>query len=333
MRGGCYNDERNRREGLTVTETTQTILEKYQIRKTRRQKTAFIDYVQATATELGYDSHTEKGYLGARNIVVGNPHTAKVIYTAHYDTCAVMPFPNFITPKCIWIYLLYQILITVVLLAAPTLIVAGVYGLGILLGAEVGWLADEVAFFSWYFLLLLEMYLLMAGPANRHTANDNTSGVTTLLDIMTSLPEELRGEVAFVFFDLEEMGLFGSAGFAGKHKKVTQNTLLINFDCVSDGKNILFVLRKGAARYTEAVKTAFPSTETFAVDVVSKGVFYPSDQANFARGVGVAALKKTKGGLLYMDRIHTKRDTVYMEENIAYLTEGAVRLAESLTEK
>ena len=60
-------------------------------------------------------------------------------------------------------------------------------------------------------------------------------------------------------------------------------------------------------------------------------MFYPSDQANFSRGVGVAALKKTKGGLLYMDRIHTKRDTVYMEENIAYLTEGAVRLAGSLT--
>ena len=316
-----------------MTDTTRTVFDKHQIRKSRKQKTAFIDYVQATAASLGYDSHTEKGYLGARNIVVGNPDTAKVIYTAHYDTCAVMPFPNFITPKCIWIYLLYQILITVVLLAAPTLIVAGVYGLGILLGAEVGWLADEVAFFSWYFLLLLEMYLLMAGPANRHTANDNTSGVTTLLDTMAALPEELRGEVAFVFFDLEEMGLFGSSGFASKHKKVTQNTLLINFDCVSDGKNILFVLRKGAARYTEAVKTAFPSTETFAVDVVSKGVFYPSDQANFARGVGVATLKKTKGGLLYMDRIHTKRDTVYMEENIAYLTEGAVRLAESLTEK
>ena len=49
MRGGCYNDERNRREGLTVTETTQTVLEKYQIRKSRRQKTAFIDYVQSVS--------------------------------------------------------------------------------------------------------------------------------------------------------------------------------------------------------------------------------------------------------------------------------------------
>ena len=92
-----------------MTETTQTIFEKHQIRKSRKQKTAFIDYVQSTAAKLGYESRTEKGYLGARNIVVGNPDTAKVVYTAHYDTCAVMPFPNFITPKCIWLFLLYQI--------------------------------------------------------------------------------------------------------------------------------------------------------------------------------------------------------------------------------
>ena len=34
-----------------------------------------------------------------------------------------------------------------------------------------------------------------------------------------------------------------------------------------------------------------------------------------------------------MDRIHTKHDTAYEEGNIAYLTEGAVRLAGSLSEK
>lgn len=313
-----------------MTETTQTVLEKHQIRKSRKQKTAFIDYVQATAAELGYDSRTEKGYFGARNIVVGNPDTAKVVYTAHYDTCAVMPFPNFITPKCIWLFLLYQILVGVLLVAIPSALVAGIFfGL-----AACGIEANALLLYDLWLILILAMcWLIMAGPANRHTANDNTSGVTTLLDIMTALPEELRGEVAFVFFDLEEMGLFGSAGFASKHKRVTKNTLVVNFDCVSDGNTILFVLRKGATRYTEAIKTAFPSTDTFAVEVVSKGAIYPSDQANFARGVGVAALKKTKSGLLYMDRIHTKRDTVYMEDNIAYLTEGAVRLAESLSEK
>ena len=313
-----------------MTETTQTVFEKHQIRKSYAQKSAFVQYVQSTAAKLGYQSRIEKGYFGARNIVVGDPDTAKVIYTAHYDTCAVMPFPNFITPKCIWLFLLYQIAVGILMVAIPSVLVTGIFfGL-----AACGIEADALLLYDlWLILILAVCWLIMAGPANKHTANDNTSGVTTLLDTMTALPEELRGEVAFVFFDLEEMGLFGSAGFASKHKKVTKNTLVVNFDCVSDGNNILFVLRKGATLYTDAIKIAFPSTDTFAAEVVSKGAIYPSDQANFACGVGVAALKKTKGGLLYMDRIHTGRDTVYMEENIAYLTEGAVRLAGSLSEK
>lgn len=313
-----------------MTETTQTVFEKHQIRKSYAQKSAFIQYVQSTAAKLGYQSRMEKGYLGARNVVVGDPDTARVVYTAHYDTCAVMPFPNFITPKCIWLFLLYQIAVGILMVAIPSGLVTGIFfGL-----AACGIEANALLLYDlWLILILAVCWLIMAGPANKHTANDNTSGVTTLLDTMTALPEELRGEVAFVFFDLEEMGLFGSAGFASKHKKVTKNTLVVNFDCVSDGNNILFVLRKGATRYTEAIQTAFPSTEAFTVEVATKGAIYPSDQANFARGVGVAALKKTKSGLLYMDRIHTGRDTVYMEENIAYLTEGAVRLAESLSEK
>lgn len=313
-----------------MTETTQTVFEKHQIRKSYAQKSAFIQYVQSTAAKLGYQSRMEKGYLGARNVVVGDPDTAKVVYTAHYDTCAVMPFPNFITPKCIWLFLLYQILVGILLVVIPSILLGALSAGLAVCGIEI----DPLLLYDLWLILILAMcWLIMAGPANKHTANDNTSGVTTLLDTMTALPEELRGEVAFVFFDLEEIGLFGSAGFASKHKKVTKNTLVVNFDCVSDGNNILFVLRKGATLYTEAIKTAFPSTEAFTVEVASKGAIYPSDQANFVRGVGVAALKKTKGGLLYMDRIHTKRDTVYMEENIAYLTEGAVRLAESLSEK
>ncbi len=261
--------------------------------------------------------------------MVGNPEKAKVIYTAHYDTCARMPVPNFITPKAIWVYLLYQILLTVVLLGLPTLLTIG-------LGAILSQFVSErvgilILYYTWLILILAEMWLIMAGPANKQTANDNTSGVTTLLDIMTALPEDLQGSTAFIFFDFEELGLFGSAGYASKHKNITKNTLLLNFDCVSDGNTILFALRKKANPYAKAIQEAFPETDAFRVEVVSKGVFYPSDQANFAKGVGVAALKQGKLGILYMDRIHTKHDTVYEEANIAYLTEGAIKLAQNLT--
>lgn len=318
-----------------MSETARDVFAKYEIRKTKRQKTAFIQYVSSVADAEGYGCRVEKGYLGARNIVVGNPDTAKVVYTAHYDTCAVMPFPNFITPKCIWGYLLYQILITVVLLAIPTLAVAAIGGIGLLLspyltiGLMVGF---GLTFCLWYFFLLLEMYLLLAGPANKHTANDNTSGVITLLSAMKSMPPDLRDKVAFVFFDLEETGLWGSAGFASKHPTLRKSTLLVNFDCVSDGTHFLFVTGKGSIPYESHLKAAFPCTEKYTAEVASKGVIYPSDQANFLRGVGVAALKKTKRGTLYMDRIHTGKDVIYDEENIAYLSEGAVRLAQRLTE-
>ena len=63
---------------------------------------------------------------------------------------------------------------------------------------------------------------------------------------------------------------------------------------------------------------------------VIKGI-YPSDQKNFKRGVGVCALKHHKIWGYYMDRIHTAKDTVLEEENIAILRDGAVRLVDSLT--
>jgi hypothetical protein len=152
-----------------------------------------------------------------------------------------------------------------------------------------------------------------------------------LVDLLCTLPEEKRDAVALVFFDLEEVGLVGSSAFAKTHKKAMKDRLLMNFDCVSDGTNLLFALRKPAKKFAPAIESAFPQNDEFSVEVISKGVFYPSDQMNFPCGVGVAALKCAKwGNLLYMDRIHTPKDTVYREANIVYLTEGAIRLIDLL---
>jgi hypothetical protein len=309
-----------------MTQTTKEVFEKHEIRKTKRQKSAFIDYVISVATGQGYSCTTEQGSMGARNIVVGSPDKAKIVYTAHYDTCAVMPFPNFITPKNFLIYLLYQLVIVLFIYVPVFAAVYLSYVICAFAGVSEGvaLLVGEIVLFVGMFLML---WLIAAGPANKHTANDNTSGVTTLLDIMCALPEEKRDEVAFVFFDLEEMGLFGSKGFANQHKQTMKDKLLINFDCVSDGDHMLFVLKKGAMVHAAAIERAFPSDETYTVEIATKGVFYPSDQANFPCGVGVAALNKTKrGNLLYMNRIHTKHDTVYHEKNIEFFVQGAVRL-------
>ena len=105
-----------------MTKTTETVFQKYEIRKTKKQKSAFIDYVKTVADENGYSFEVQHGFFGARNIVIGSPENAKVVYTAHYDTCAVLPFPNFITPKNFFIYLLYQIAILM-----PLFVFIGIY--------------------------------------------------------------------------------------------------------------------------------------------------------------------------------------------------------------
>ena len=312
-----------------MTETANVIFKKYQVRKTKKQKTAFIEYVKQIAERYGYDINVEKGSFGARNIVIGKPDTAKVLYTAHYDTCARLPFPNFITPKNFLVYLLYQFLIIGIFFALTFL-------LGFVIGFILSFIpmAEDTMNVILSFLLqiiyFVLLYLLLGGPANKNTANDNTSGVTTILDIMEKLPQDQKDKVAFVLFDLEEAGLFGSSSFASNHKAVKNQTLVINFDCVSDGETMLFALKKSTKKYADLLEKAFVSTPDIAVDI-TKNAFYPSDNASFKGGIGVAALKKSKFfGILYMDRIHTNKDTVYCEENIQFLTDGAIKLAQML---
>ena len=318
-----------------MTDESRVIFNNYQIRKTKKQKTAFIEYVKQLAESKGCKFSIESGSFGARNIVIGDPDRAKAVFTAHYDTCPVLPFPNFITPCKIIYYVLYQILLTVGLIAAiiaaaslctaSLTVVLTLAGVGLELIELVSGIVWEIVYFGGLLLMLF-------GPANKHTANDNTSGVITLIEIMSALPEEAKDSFAFVFFDLEEMGLIGSSSFAKNHSLSIQSKLLLNFDCVSDGNNILLALQKGAVGSAPLLEKCFVSNDDFKVEIRSKNVFYPSDQAKFSRGVGIAALRYSK--LLkteYMSRIHTPRDTVFEEENIEFLKNCSLCLVDELT--
>ena len=314
------------------------ILENYQVRKGKKKKTAFIEFVKGECAKHGYDVNVEKGSFGARNIVVGDPERAKVVYTAHYDTCAWLPFPNFITPKNIGIYLLYQIFLTLAMIALA-------FGGAVLmeqlftplveswLGTESANVGGAIFFWSFDIIFFVILGLIMAGPANKHTANDNTSGVVTLLELMKSMPTEHKNDAAYIFFDFEESGLIGSSSYASKHKDFKKNGLVINFDCVSDGDTILFAINKKASHLKKELEKAYMPNDMFNVEIAYEKVIYPSDQASFVNGVGVASLKKSKRGILYMDRIHTGKDTVFEEKNIAYLVERSIEFTKLVSEK
>ena len=307
-----------------MTATTKEIFEKYEIRKTKKQRKGFREWLLSYVGSQGYSVKEESASKGATNVIVGNPAEADVIYTAHYDTCAVMPLPNFITPKCIPIYILYQLFITAVFFAVPITVM---FILAPVVLRATGSNAIYLAMLIGGYALLIGILMLMRyGPANKHTANDNTSGVTLLIDIMTDMPTEMRHKVAYIFFDAEEIGMIGSRSYRKAHQKIASTKPVINFDCVSEGKSILFAVKKSARSLAPKLEEAFTPCGGYTVDIATKGVFYPSDQISFRLGVGVSALRKTKRGLLYMNRIHTPRDTVYDEENINFLKCGAIEL-------
>ena len=312
-----------------MRETTREIFEKHEIRKTKEQKKIFREYLLGYARSQGYDARVEQAGKNVHNVIVGDPKSARVVYTAHYDTCAVMPIPNLITPKNVGLYLLYQLVLSIFLYIIPFSIMIGSRHVFNITGSNALFL---LLLLGGYALILAVTYLMMAGPANKHTANDNTSGVTTLIDIMTDMPRELRGDVAYIFFDLEELGLKGSKGYAARHKTLKKKMIVLNFDCVSDGQHVLFAVKKKANDLADKIAEAFPPSNKYSVTVATKGVFYPSDQMCFDRGIAVSVLNKTKRGIMYMDKIHTKHDTVYDEENIEFLKAGAIELVRILSE-
>lgn len=293
---------------------SQTILNDYQVRMRKAQKTAFIELLQK---ELPQEVTVEQcGTFRSRNLIIGDLENCRYIIAAHYDTAPVLPFPNLLFPKNIPAYIGYCLLICIaffVLTAALDVLALQIVDHPLTISAV-----------SMLLVLLLFGWIFFGRP-NRHTANDNTSGVLTAIEALHD--PALKEKICVVLFDHEEMGLFGSAAFAKKHKELLKDKLLFNLDCVGDGDYLMLILSKQAQAHRDAITAAFsPENGKELLIEKSSRVLYPSDQANFKNAVGVAAFNRHKLLGLYLDKIHTGKDTVCDENNITLLLHGFERL-------
>lgn len=290
------------------------VLAQFPVRKTKKQKQAFRDAVAAYAENLGYVCSIEKGSFGSRNVVIGDPENADHLVTAHYDTPARMLFPNLITPCNPLTFIAYQVFMIGIFFAAAFAV-----------GIPVWFLthSSRAAFLAGYIVYFGLLFLMMFGPANPNNANDNTSGVVTVLETLRTMPENQREKVCFVLFDLEEAGLIGSSSYRKKHKDASGDQIVLNLDCVGDGDEIVFFPvkklcadREKMLRLCSCVGRFGPKT----IAVRNKGFsVYPSDQKNFPYGVGIAAFRRKKGVGLYCAKIHTAKDTTLDQTNVNIL--------------
>ena len=304
-----------------MIENPMDVLKQFPIRKNKKQKQSFRDSVQAYAESLGYDVNIEKGSMGAHNVVIGNPETAKYLVTAHYDTPAAMPIPNLITPCNVWAFLAYQLFVAVFMILFVVII-----------GFAVEYLTEDgfLGYWAGYMSIWLFLVLMLVGPANQNNANDNTSGVVTVLETARSFPEEMRNRVCFVLFDLEEAGLIGSAAYAKAHKNQIKEQIVLNCDCVGDGDELMMFPNKKTkkdAKVMDDLRGICVVDGTKSMALREKGFsYYPSDQKHFPMGVGIAAFRRSKWAGLYCDKIHTKKDTVLEENNVSFLRDRMISL-------
>jgi len=175
-----------------IKEITATIFEKYQVRKSKKQKTAFIEYIQGICEQNNIPCNVEKKE-SSRNIVMGtDPDDCEMVIAGHYDTCAKMIVPNFITPRNIFVFILYQLLLTALIMVpgfiVPVLISFFVPSTDL----------PPIAMMSYALVTGAMCILMIAGPANKHTANDNTSGTIAVLSSMLAMTPEQRSRVCFV---------------------------------------------------------------------------------------------------------------------------------------
>lgn len=304
----------------------ETLVEKFPIRKNRMQKEAFRAWFIGWAQEQGYTAEATKpkGMFRSSNVVIGDPETAEVTFTAHYDTPAVMPLPNFITPRNVLVYILYQLLLVPILLL-PGALAGALTGHILRVVTDSAELASSVGGLVGFISVYVTLGIMMFGPANKHNVNDNTSGVAAVMELMSRLPEEQRAKVAFILFDNEEKGLLGSSAYASSHKAVKKEKLIINMDCVGDGENVLFFANKKTReldcfpKLEEAMQGA--KGRIYLMNKMEKCI-YPSDQSQFKHGIAVCACNKMPVVGYYCDKIHTKKDTVCEQVNLDFLAEG-----------
>ena len=301
--------------------TPMDVLTEFPVRKSKIQKLKFCNEIQRYMQNMGYSVTIESGSRNCRNIIIGDQQTAQYVVTAHYDTPPRMFLPNFITPCNPVIYFAYQTFVVLILLGIS---------LGLAFGVGALFQMPQLRFPVWYFSYLGMLMLLLFGPANPNNANDNTSGIVTLLEIAKSMPQAARNKTCFILFDLEEKGLVGSRAYQKKHKSETNRQIILNLDCVGDGDEIMLFptkkmrIRKRDLSQLERICGRFGKK---SIKLHRKGVaICPSDHKNFPYAVGVMAFNRKKHIGLYCDRIHTKRDTVLDQTNVNIIRAALVTL-------
>ena len=298
----------------------QYLLTVYPVRRTAGQKAEFRKWLMGELKKSGWRAHEESygKFNGSVNVIAGDPDRAEVCLCAHYDTGSRMLLPNFVSPTNVPAHVIYHLAAALVLI-----------GLVFALSLAVCFPLDQPGLMLPLFLILslAALWLSAFGPANKSNANSNTSGVLALLAIADAAAHDKR--VCLVFLDNNEKNMLGASAFRKKHIDNLSGALVVNFDCVGDGEDLLLLPSKYSRwdeALTDALEQSFPAEGPVRRRLLVKGLqYYPSDHRRFKYSVAVCACRYLAGLGYYIPHLRTKRDTVLRDENIACIAQAMAR--------
>ncbi len=300
--------------------------QRYPMRNSAEQKAAFRAYALAQAGAVPAQEEENEGHV---NLVFGDPDTARVIFTAHYDTPRRGLLPNLMlvtNPILAWTYRLGTL---IPLLLVPAL--AAAWGVWKLLDLDWALMSHRLLLLGVYTAVYFGMfYLMFRGPANKRNRNDNTSGTAAVLGLLQLVGA--RPGVACILFDDEEKGKKGSKAFAKAHPDIKEKALVVNLDCVGNGDT--YILCGSAAAQEDplydALKEALERGGSFARFFPAGKASMNSDHKSFDKGVGVCACQHKPFIGYYSDRSHTARDTVADPQTVSRLAEALAGFAKGI---
>ena len=294
------------------------IYSKVPVRRADEQKELFVNLVKQNVTN--HPVKVERLNKAHNNIIVGDFEKAEVIFTAHYDTPKRALFANLMIPR------------------NPLLLYTYHFGIYIAMAVVSFFIAQllsnafnnnqTVFLISYLALYFSAFYLTTRASVNKHNANDNTSGVVSLMEIARKTNSK---KVAFIFFDNEEKGCLGSKAFNKNHGEILKNKLVINLDCVGNGNSFVFIAKPNAEKHQlfENLKNVCKNGNGYNfVFYPLKGSFSNSDYKNFECGIGVSCYTKSKRGVYYTGKIHTAKDKFINEKNISVISQKLLKFVE-----
>lgn len=301
------------------------ILEKYKHRRTKNQKMKFINHLSDIFYDNGYPFFEERrGIFGDHiNVLIGDIKSAKTVVCARYSERPTLFVPNLIAPKNKFIVYLYRFFIFLIMQV-------------ISLMAEDAFFNITknifISFASFIVVMLILAAIICFGPSFAKNADDNTSGVISIIETAkTFTPEQLKhSSLAFVLLDDGCFGFNGAKHLCKLHKKNIDEKVIINIDSIGSGEHIFYICNDNLQDDTVQTDKIIESIENHNKKINTvcqrQNIAFHSDGDIFEKSMTISSFSRGLSGIICSMRRHTIADTKIDEINISLIKNFIIKL-------